>query len=856
MSSRILVAPDDSSVPPTRPAEDAAGIDSAEDLAGRTADEMKLAWQQGRRLTVEDMLARRPDLERERDAVMRLVCEEICLRREHDLGLPTEDWLRRFPAWRTELTALLECHKLLEPEIDAAPEHWKGRLHDFQLLEELGEGGQGRVYLAVQPQLDDRPVVVKVTPCRGREHFTLARLQHTRIVPLYWAQDYPDENQRILCMPYFGRITLAKLLFQLRDAPWSERTGQHILGVLDGATSPDSSEKAPRGPARQLLARVNYSQAIVWMGACLADALHYAHERDLLHLDIKPSNVLWTSDGQPMLLDFHLARAPIPAHSSRPQNLGGTLGYMSPEQEAAMRAVSHGTPVPQAVDARADVFSLGLLLYEALGGPVPIGPTHPIRLEEVNAQVSPGLADVIRKCLARDPLDRYQEMESLANDLRRHLSDLPLRGVANRSLGERWRKWRRRKPHALRTFALAAATLAAVVALGWWQYGQRLERDHRLQQAEKSLAQAKSHVRDRQLDLALVALEAGRALVPADERALQAAFAEQQRLAERLRALQALHDGVDVLRSAVVDEESPPDQLTLLTAKCEALWRHRDLIFSGATPLDARACQDAIDFAVIWSELRLRRCPAGDVPAMRREIVDVLDTVDEQCGPSRLLDQHRGRQYRALGDEAAAARYTQRFDAAASLAPWEHVAIARLLLLEARAPAAHAASWAGQGAATNFGERASSACLLGESFRLAQAAWHCDQALAVEPDMFWAHFYRGVSAYRQGAFTDAAASFQVCIALQPRHAPSVHNRALAAARLDNVEQALADYAKALELDPSLGMAALHRAQLHLHLRNFAAAQSDLLLAQERGADPEMVRTHLAMLEKLRSAPQP
>jgi Tfp pilus assembly protein PilF len=240
---------------------------------------------------------------------------------------------------------------------------------------------------------------------------------------------------------------------------------------------------------------------------------------------------------------------------------------------------------------------------------------------------------------------------------------------------------------------------------------------------------------------------------------------------------------------------------------------------------------------------------------MRRDIVDVLDTVDEQCGPSRLLDQHRGRQYRALGDEAAAARYTQRFDAAASLAPWEHVARARLLILESRTPAAHAASLAGHGSAASFAERATFAYLSGESFRLAQAAWHCDQALAVEPDMFWAHFYRGVSAYRQSAFSDAAASFQVCIALQPRHAPSFHNRALAAARLDNAEQALADYAKALELDPSLGMAALHRAQLHLHLRNFAAAQADLLLAQERGADPEMVRTHLARLEKMRAAPQ-
>src|SRR5205807_4862236 len=85
-----------------------------------------------------------------------------------------------------------------------------------------------------------------------------------------------------------------------------------------------------------------------------------------------------------------------------------------------------------------------------------------------NPQVSVGLADVIRKCLAADPADRYPHMAALAADLRRHLADLPLAGVRNRSLVERWRKWRRRRPHGVALTGMMGAVLAATcaVALG------------------------------------------------------------------------------------------------------------------------------------------------------------------------------------------------------------------------------------------------------------------------------------------------------------------------------------------------------------------------------------------------------
>src|SRR5437879_10410118 len=110
-------------------------------------------------------------------------------------------------------------------------------LEDFELLTELGQGAMGRVYLARERALGDRPIVLKVTHCRGQEHLSLARLQHTHIVPLYFAQEDPDKDHRVLCMPYFGTVTLASMLIALKEKPSEERTGADMLAVLDRARS-------------------------------------------------------------------------------------------------------------------------------------------------------------------------------------------------------------------------------------------------------------------------------------------------------------------------------------------------------------------------------------------------------------------------------------------------------------------------------------------------------------------------------------------------------------------------------------------------------------------------------------------
>jgi serine/threonine protein kinase len=165
---------------------------------------------------------------------------------------------------------------------------------------------------------------------------------------------------------------------------------------------------------------------VCWIGACLADALHHAHERNLVHLDIKPSNVLMAANGQPMLLDFHLAGEPFGRGRQRPYVFGGTPGYMSPEHRDALQAIRESRLVERPVDARSDVYSLGVALYEALTGELPAKGDDLKSVRPHNASVTASLDDCITACLADDPARRHQDASALSALLRQHARDCVL----------------------------------------------------------------------------------------------------------------------------------------------------------------------------------------------------------------------------------------------------------------------------------------------------------------------------------------------------------------------------------------------------------------------------------------------
>lgn len=738
-------------------------------LVARLAGEMQRRWRQGECPLAEVFLNRHPELWDQPGPAVELIYEEICLRQELDQEVRSAEILARFPGWRAELRTLLDCHQALEPGAPArdllAAGAWLG---ESRLLAELGRGAQGRVFLATQPALANRAVVLKVVPLASQEHLSLARLQHTHIVPVYSVHDDSERSLRALCLPYFGGATLDRVLTALRPWPPARRTGQQLVAVLTEAQAKAAVPLPVQGPACCFFDTASYAEALCWVGACLAEALQYAHERGLLHLDLKPSNVLLAADGQPMLLDFHLAQAPLPAGGPPPLWLGGTPGYMAPEHQAALLAVRAGKALAVGVDARADLYALGVLLYEALGGAFPIPAVNPgAALRWHNTQVTVGLADVIARCLAVEAGERYPNAGALARDLRRHLDHQPLRGVANRSWSERWRKWRRRLPHGLPLLSvLLALCIGGGLLLG-------LARE-RTREASQALEQGTDALRGEHYPEALLKLQRGLDLIESVPFTgdLRSRLLGQCREAEQAQASRDLHQVAERIRALCGNDDLPRDQARTAEAHCRNFWQQRKLILQhlgrGQGLQRRQQVQtDLLDLAILWTGLRVRLAEPNQ-KQVRQEALEVLGQAEELFGGSRILCLQRlaHAEHLKLADLARQAR--RQADSLVPATAWEHFALGRWLF---------------------------------QAGQLEQAVFHLDQSLTLQPQSLWAHFYRGKCHYQRRQYRDALAAFHVCVALAPDQAWCHYNFGLVHQALGDRAEARESLSRALELDP-------------------------------------------------------
>jgi eukaryotic-like serine/threonine-protein kinase len=769
-------------------------------LAEDFAREMRQRWHEGEQPRAEEFLARRPELASVPEAAVELVYEEYCQREAAGQENIEQDLLARFPQWAGALRVMLECHRHLVESDGARPQFpQRGEsVGEFRLISELARGGRGRVYLAAQTALAERTVVLKLTPLDGREHLSLARLQHTNIVPLYSVFDDPVRRVRVLCMPDFGRATLAALLESMAPVPPDDRTGRHVVELIDRMQ--ESAGPVGVGAARQMLEHVSYVQAMCWVTACLAEALQFAHERGLVHFDLKPSNVLLAADGQPMLLDFHLARGVVEPSGTLPDSFGGTPPYMPPEQRTAMRELRDGHAIDIRVDARADIYALGAMLYESLGGRLPVTDDSP-SASRVNAQVSAGLSDVIARCLAPRPQDRYPDAAALADDLRRHVTNQPLLGVRNRSVVERWRKWRSRQPNRLRALGMLALIAIAAGVAGAALWGKHHDRH---EQAEQALYEGQQLIRGGQNHAeAINTFNRGIELLDGQrfEGDLRQQLLEQLSSARRLLLASQIHrlaDDIRVLHGA--DANVAPAKLASLASQCDALWQKRYILTDVLGPSDdADVAIDLKDIALFAADVQHKMSPAD--PARSLQFLNEAETM---FGPSAVLHHQRRMLDPTLREMTLSP---------APHSEWEHYALGRSKLAVGDLPAA----------------------------REQLAA-----ALKLDPAGRWTNFYFGLCAYRCGDFDEAANAFSVCIGAAPEVAGCYYNRALAYAALERLHEALADYDRALSLDPAHATSALNRGMLHFQQGRHDQAKADLRRALEHGADTTMVHFDLAL----------
>ncbi|MCU0703860.1 MAG: protein kinase [Fimbriiglobus sp.] len=651
-----------------------------------------------------------------------------------------------------------------------------GEFVGFRLERELGRGSFGRVYLAAQAELGGRAVALKVTVEQTNESVSLARLQHTNIVPVYSA--HHDRGLFAVCMPYFGGTTLADALRRCRSR--RPASGAELADLLRGLVAERAAASLPahgrEGAAAVFdrLATLTFPQAVCWLLGRVTDGLAHAHERGIIHRDVKPANVLLTDDGQPMLLDFGVA-ADLRARAVV-DTTGGTVPYMAPEQLATL----FSTPAPP--DPRSDVYAVGVMLYEWLAGAHPFSPPGTNletdlsrllderrrwvpRLCATTPDVPPDLEAIVRRCVTADPARRYQSAADLGEDLRRYLAYEPLRTAAEPGGWWRLTKWRRRHPKLggqLLTAGGVAAGLAlcATAGVAWHQLAQA-----GAEQATQAAATARERER----------LDATERLA-----GLHAELrAGRYRLTGRVSEPRATRADLEGVRNAVAGYGLPHDPEWRVGVAVAALPPGQKLelcvALSEACLLLARVSLDSDDAADAerWNDL------AEDV----------------RPGPSpRAVFSQRAAIHSRLG----------RLDDAELLS--EQVASTPLLTAED-----HFLS----------GEEAVAARRYADALPLLRSA------VRLDPTHFWAQLLLGVCHQRIGRASEARACYTAAIALRPDSWWGYYNRALATVSLQNPAEVVADLDVVLKMEPSHAPALLHRAHALMQINQRERAVADL-----------------------------
>jgi WD40 repeat protein/serine/threonine protein kinase len=454
--------------------------------------------------------------------------------RRHDAGErpDVEEYVARYPQAADLLRKVLTSLRLLDTSLSGGAVSARhdggaaamGTLGDFRLIREVGRGGMGVVYEAEQVSLGRR-VALKVLPFAAtmdprhlqrfqNEARAAASLHHEHIVPVYGVGQ--ERGVHYYAMQFIDGQTLAQLMARGR--------GGAPADTVDRTHAPSEPAAAPPAPAAPTtVARAadtaigprppaDYRAVAGWV-AQAAEALEHAHQRGVVHRDVKPSNLMLDGTGKVWVADFGLARVGADGGLTGTGDVIGTLRYMSPEQATA----KHGL-----VDHRTDVYGLGATLYELLAGrpafegdnPADLLPRvvldEPAPPRSSDRGIPADLETITLKALAKEPAERYATAQELADDLRRWLEDRPIRAKAP-SFPQRLRKWALRHAAVVRAavvvLVLTAFGSAAAASLIWQQQqetqGALDDRTKALDAQTKALAEKDAALKREQEALSL-----------------------------------------------------------------------------------------------------------------------------------------------------------------------------------------------------------------------------------------------------------------------------------------------------------------------------------------------------------------
>jgi WD40 repeat protein/serine/threonine protein kinase len=471
------------------------------------------------------------------------LAEEFIERHRRGEKPSLDDYVARYPQWADSIRALfptlLEMEQLASVDGQATGPHGARpldpgtlpeRLGEYRILREIGHGGMGIVYEAVQESLG-RHVALKVLPLHGllnptllerfkREARAAAKLHHTNIVPVFGVGE--DGGIHYFAMQYISGQGLDKVLDEVRrlragtktadsapEQPGEVQSGSVAPALISGSfgghepsTAGTALAAAPEVEGSRLastpadgfsLTEGEYYRSVARAGVQVAEALAYAHRQGVLHRDVKPSNLLLDTRGTVWITDFGLAKMDDSDNLTDTGDVVGTLRYLAPE-----RLEGRG-------DVRSEVYGVGVTLYEMLTLRPAFPETdrlallqqvrsgEPPRPRQLKPEVPRDLETIVLKAMAKEPARRYQTALDLADELQRWLKNEPIQARPVGVLERTWR-WAKRRPAVAALIGVSVMAVLALLIVGLL-YDARLgslirEADREHQEAAKANLEA------------------------------------------------------------------------------------------------------------------------------------------------------------------------------------------------------------------------------------------------------------------------------------------------------------------------------------------------------------------------------